>query len=39
MMGFIFLLLGMPFMIQAIRIMFGLYDDQMLDAIQMLSLP
>ena len=39
MMGFIFLLLGMPFMVQAIRIMFGLYDDQMLDAIQMLNLP
>ena len=39
MLGFLFLFFGMPFLIQAIRSMFGLFDDQMLDALQLMRLP
>jgi flagellar biosynthetic protein FliR len=37
--GFVFLWIGMPFFIQALRMMFQLFDDQMFGVLQALRLP
>jgi flagellar biosynthetic protein FliR len=39
MLGFLFLMLGMPFFVQALRQMFGMLDNQLLEAMRVLALP
>ncbi len=37
--GFFFIMVGMPFFVPAVRQMFGMLDNQMLDALRILALP